>query len=195
MQPRQPLPPDGAKWADQLRGMADRPFLANSKWKEQQKRADRAGVHPDIVEFDRSMVKRMAELGVPMFCSEMMRSPERQNMLFDTGMSKATAGNSAHQYGCALDLIHSKKGWEMTRQQWLVVGQVGQDLIKQKGFAIVSLAWGGDWQFYDPAHWQVANWREVKGWYPWAEKPARVAWRKALATELATQPHGGTDYA
>lgn len=181
----QPLPPDQAKWGEQLKGMANRPFLSTAKWQEQQGRAVREGVHPDIIEFDRIMVKRLADLGVPMFAHEMVRTRERQDMLFDVGASKARAGESPHQYGCAVDLIHSVMGWGMTRQQWLVIGQIGQDLIKAKGFALVSLAWGGDWQFYDPAHWEVANWRERKDWFPWNSRPTRVAWSKKLASDLA----------
>ena len=160
----QPPPPT---YRQALAGLVDRPFLASQNWQEQQWRADREGAHPDILEFERVLIRRMAKLGVPMFASEVLRSPERQEDLFALGHSRARAGQSAHPYGCAVDIVHSVKGWKIDRKQWDLVGHVGREVIKQKGLALVSLAWGGDWSFYDPAHWEVKDWKMVRGNYPW----------------------------
>jgi len=147
--------------------MADKPFLASQRWQEQQWRANREGAHPDIIEFERVFIKRMSKLGVPMFAHEMVRTAERQDDLYALGNSRAKAGQSAHQYGCAVDIVHSTKAWGLSEKEWLLVGHVGKELITQKGLAIASLAWGGDWSFYDPAHWEIIDWRTEKEKFPW----------------------------
>lgn len=154
-------------FGDALRGMADRPFLKSQKWQDQQWRAVREGAHPDILEFERVMIKRMAKLGVPMFAHCVVRSLEQQAAEFAEGNSRAKPGNSPHNYGCAVDLVHSTKAWGLSEKEWLLIGHVGKELITQKGLAITSLAWGGDWKFYDPAHWELADWRVQKEGFPW----------------------------
>jgi hypothetical protein len=150
--------------------MADRPFLASQKWQQQQWRADRLGAHPDLLEFERVFIKRMAKLGVPMFASEIVRTPERQDDLYALGTTKAKAGESAHQFGCAVDIVHSVRGWDLSGKEWQLIGHVGREVATQRGF---KLQWGGDdpgvddafdW---DPAHWEILKWRKEKEHYPW----------------------------
>ncbi|GHA11869.1 hypothetical protein GCM10007989_02770 [Devosia pacifica] len=144
--------------------MADRPFLQSRKWLEQQWRADWTGSHPDVREFERLFIKRLVKIGVPMFTHECVRSNERQADLLALGHSKAGPGQSAHNFGCAIDLVHSTKAWGLSEKQWALIGHIGKELATQRGFEVV---WGGDWNFYDPAHWELANWRELKEQYPW----------------------------
>lgn len=145
-------------------------FLNSQKHQEQQWRANREGVHPDIIEFDKGLVKAMGKLGVPMFAAEMYRTPQRQDDMFALGLSRAKAGKGAHPYGCALDIVHSTEGWNIPKEAWLLIGHVGKELIQKKGLALVSLAWGGDWGFYDPAHWEIDGWQMLKDRYPWPPK-------------------------
>lgn len=148
--------------------MINRPFLADKHrvWNQQQ-RAVRDGAHPDILEFERVMVRRMGKMGIPVFAHCVVRSMEQQAKEFAQGDSKAKPGQSAHNYGCAIDLVHSTRAWNLSEKEWLVIGHIGKEVIKQSGLAIVSLAWGGDWKFYDPAHWEIQDWELVKGQYPW----------------------------
>lgn len=172
-----------------LRGMVDRPFLASHRHFEQQKRADRETAHPDIIEFERCMIKRMAKHGVPMFASEVIRSDERQAMLKEQGRSKAGPGQSPHQYGMAVDIVHGVKGWNLNGDQWRLVGHVGKELAIQKG---MKLVWGGDWSFYDPAHWEIAGWKAWQDQFPF---PRVLKWtpgwkkehHEALASLKAAQ--------
>lgn len=133
--------------------------LASIRWQEQRFSAHRDGAHPGIVEFEAAFIRRFHQLGVPMFCSELWRTPERQDELFRKQTSKAKAGQSPHNYGCAVDLVHSIHGWNLTDKEWEVVGHVGKELAKARG---LKLVWGGDWKFYDPAHWEIENWREIR---------------------------------
>ncbi|KKB09519.1 hypothetical protein VE26_06330 [Devosia chinhatensis] len=166
--------------------MVDRPFLQSQRYADQQKRAKLEGAHPDIVEFVRVLPKRMAKHGVPMFASEVWRSDERQNQLFEQGFSKARAGQGPHPFGCAADLVHGVRGWNLNRDQWRLVGHIGQELVTQKG---LNLVWGGNWpDFYDPAHWQVADWKVQAADFPFPriEKWERN-WKKRLEAALAQQ--------
>lgn len=151
--------------------MIDRSFLASERYKGQQTRAIRAGAHPDLLEFERVLVKRMAKLGIPMFAHCVMRDGEEQNLLFVTGRSKARAGQSPHQYGLAVDVVHGVKAWDLTRKQWDIVGHVGKEVAAQLG---VKVEWGGDWKFYDPAHWELADWRDIG-----------TSWRSSPLSKLA----------
>lgn len=144
-----------------------------------------------LLEFERLLVKRMARLGVPIFASEVLRSAERQADLYALGNSRARAGEGPHQYGCAVDLVHSVHGWSMDKTEWAIFGHVGKELAMQYGFKVT---WGGDFSsLYDPAHWEITDWREVKrlidadpSMWPTAEavylwKEADKAARKRLA--------------
>lgn len=169
--PQQSFPLDGGDvpddFASALRGMADRPFLASRNWQKQQERAERDGAHPDLLEFERLLIRRMAKIGVPMFAAEVLRSQERQNDLYALGVTKAKAGQGPHPYGCAADVVHSVRGWDLSRKQWSLIGHVGQELARQNG---LKIEWGGNWKFYDPSHWQVIGWKEQKENFPWPMK-------------------------
>lgn len=182
-QPDVPFPldePVSPHFAGALAGIVNREFLASQRYQEQQWRALEKGAHPDILEFKRVFIRRMAKLGVPMFASEVVRSPERQNDLYALGNSRAKGGQSPHQFGCAVDIVHSVKGWSMEPKAWALIGHVGKELITQKGLQVESLAWGGDWGFYDPAHWQIADWKADKVLYPWPDFPDHAAYRRSL---------------
>ncbi|MBB4952251.1 hypothetical protein H4S14_000293 [Agrobacterium vitis] len=151
-------PPDGEKYSAELRGMIDRSFIASDRHKGQHNRADRSRVHPEIVEFERVFIKRMAKLGVPMFAHCVYRSDTEQQRLYVRGNSRAKPGQSPHAYGFAVDLVHGTKAWDLTRKQWDLVGHVGKEVAASLGLHVV---WGGDWSFYDPAHWELAGWRSL----------------------------------
>lgn len=105
---------------------------------------------------------RMRALGVPMFPHCIWRSEAEQERLFKGGFTKVLYPHSAHNRGCAVDVIHSTKAWNLTESQWQIVGHVGRELAASKGWKLV---WGGDdpgvddafdW---DPAHWELERWR------------------------------------
>lgn len=141
-----------------LRDLIDKPFLNGERYRDQQLRAEAAGAHPHIVEFRAAFRRRLERVGIPMFAHEIWRDLDRQNDLFKAGHSKAKAGESPHNWGCAIDLVHSVHGWGLTEEHWKLIGHMGKELARQRGF---RLEWGGDWKFYDPAHWEVKGWREV----------------------------------
>lgn len=144
-----------------LRSIEDRSFLLSPKYREQSWRADWTNVDDRIQEFSTLLVRRMANLGVPMFVSEARRSAKRQRELKAKGFSKLT--NGPHMHGMAVDIIHSTKAWDISRKAWDLVGHVGKEIAVQKGY---KLTWGGDWSNpWDPAHWEIKDWRKEAA--PW----------------------------
>jgi hypothetical protein len=136
--------------------------------------------HPEIVIFWKAMFKHMKARGIPVRAFEFTRSMERQNELFDTGRTKARAGQSPHQIhtfrmeskdpitgvvlktykdcSAAVDIIHATRGWNLTKKEWDVVGAIGKEIARKRN---IDIEWGGDWQFYDPAHWQLKSWKTL----------------------------------
>lgn len=148
--------PQDATYGEGLKALRNSAMLDSPKWAEQQDRANRKGCHQDILAFERAFIARMQKLGVPMFCHTAQRTMDEQNAAFVRGVSRAKAGKSAHNYGCAVDIVHSVKAWDMTREQWALLGHIGKEIASGLG---ADIEWGGDWKFYDPAHWEVRGWK------------------------------------
>jgi len=63
-----------------------------------------------------------------------------------------------------VDIVHGVFAWELTPQEWQLLGKIGkqvawrlnQALPKERQFFV---DWGGDWKFYDPAHWEIRGWQ------------------------------------
>lgn len=145
-------------YASALRAVASGVFCKSEKYREQQWRADRRGAHPDILDFERLLIRRMRRLNVPMFAHCVMRSEEEQAVVRSRGLSRAGPGQSPHQYGLAVDIVHGMKAWDLDRKTWALVGHIGKEVAAQAG---IDVEWGGDWEFYDPAHWQLTNWKQL----------------------------------
>ena len=168
--PLRDFPPDveiGPAFHDHLHAMTDTAFLRSETYQRQQWRADRKGLHPALVEFEPLLVRRMASLGVPMFCHCAVRSQEAQLKAFADGVSRLRDG--PHMHGLAVDIVHGVKAWNLSRKQWDLVGHVGKELAAQRG---LKLEWGGNWRDpWDPAHWQVKGWQALTRGFPF-EPPA-----------------------
>lgn len=137
----------------------------------QQLRAIRDGAHPQIVEFEEALVKKMAAHGVPMWAHAVVRTKKQQEAAFAGGFSKARFGKSPHNFGCAVDLVHGLLAWGLDPKAWNIIGHIGKELALSKQIAIV---WGGDWKRkptdpvgWDPAHWELRDWKTLRTEYPW----------------------------
>lgn len=176
--------------APALRAIYAPEFLRTERYQEQQTRADRgrAGVRVDhmrddellagwglvdgrILLFEKKFQVRMRKLGVPMFAHCVLRSHAEQIRRYAEGNSKARAGESPHEYGLAIDLIHSIEAWQLPAESWALIGHVGKEVAAQNG---LKLVWGGDWKKpgstdligWDPAHWEVKDWRNYVPEFP-----------------------------
>lgn len=161
--PPMPEPVEVVDYRSAVRAMVDKVYVNSEGYREQQNRAVRRGAHPDILEFERKFVTRLYKLGVPFFAHAMVRTAEEQLAAFERGASKARPGQSPHNYGMAVDLVHCRIGWNLDRKSWDMIGHIGKEVAAQAG---LDLEWGGDWRFWDPAHWQVKGWKLLTGKYP-----------------------------
>lgn len=150
-----------------LRQLINKEFISSVRYREQQGRAVRVGAYVDpdtntapILEFEKALVADLRRRGVPMFAHCVMRDHMEQSRLHALGRSKAAAGLSPHQHGMAVDIIHGTRGWEIDRRSWAIIGHIGKEVAERIG---VQISWGGDWRFYDPAHWELAEWRHLAG--------------------------------
>ncbi len=119
----------------------------------------RDGTHPKIVEFYQKFNRELKNRGIPMYAFCFYRSAKRQNNLYAMGNTKAKAGDSPHNWGLAVDIVHTQRFWDLTPREWAVIGAIGKEVARRMK---LKVNWGGDWDFYDPAHWQLENWKEYR---------------------------------
>jgi hypothetical protein len=145
-------------------------FIKTPKYKEQQWRAYRLGAHPDIVAFTTTLVARAFKLGIPLMPHCIVRTVVEQNSAYARGVSW-TPGNKPYPHRAyAVDVIHGMFGWmdqPAIPHAWDVIGHLGKEVSISLG---IPTTWGGDWdgdgdssdeRKYDPAHFELANWREL----------------------------------
>ena len=109
---------------------------------------------------DRVMAE-MEILGHPVRVVEGYRSFERQAELYAQGrttpgevVTKAKPGESLHNYGCAVDFIFRKEGYNATPPLWETLGTIGEKH---------GLEWGGRWKgFVDKPHFQMTKGYKLK---------------------------------
>ncbi len=101
-----------------------------------------------------AFVKDAELFGLPIRITEGFRSFERQNELYAQGRTKsgnivtnAKGGQSNHNYGCAIDIVFRKLGYDASNDQWLALASIAE----RHGFE-----WGGDWnEFVDKPHFEM----------------------------------------
>lgn len=153
----EPLNPVPATYREALDGLTSKVFLRDQSYKRQQWRANRNGAHSDILDFERMFVRAMRKMDVPVFAHNMVRTSDEQDALYVKGVTKAKGGQSPHNYGCAVDIVHGLHAWDIPKKAWDLFGHVGKEVAHKAG---IKIEWGGDWSFYDPAHWELHPWRE-----------------------------------
>lgn len=107
---------------------------------------------------------------LPLIVFETLRSNERQNHLKEKGASRASSGQSPHNYGLACDFVIDTNFCDVRHREWngkmypdawdydspepkAAYDRLG-DLAKS-----IGLEWGGDWKFQDVPHVQMPSWK------------------------------------
>lgn len=144
-------------------GLARGKAFKDIKVREKQTNVQFEGVHEDIVRFWKGMYKACKARNIPVIAFEMLRSAERQDQLYKQGRSKVRGYLSPHQFGMAVDIVHATDYWQITKKQWDIIGSIGNEVARKNK---IKMDWGGratgKWKkFYDPAHWEIENWRSV----------------------------------
>lgn len=161
-------------YIEAARGLVDQRVNQSQKARDYRSMPPLEHVHADMATFARKFMKECADRGIPLRVFQGYRSPKEQQRMKDRGVSRAGPGQSPHQYGCAVDMIHVARAWEgMTREQWDVLGAIGKEVARRMG---IDVDWGGDWDFYDPAHWQLTDWKEWRAYHDQVGEKTYRAW-------------------
>jgi len=150
--------------------LVDLDATASKKYRDALLRVPTTGSHPDLVKWWQKFQAVLKQRGYPMFPVEWVRGGTRQNQLQKEGFSRARAGQSPHNFGCAVDIVHVYHGWNIhngedddgpeARAKWAIIGTLGKEVARKMN---LNLTWGGDFpNFYDPAHWELSDWREYR---------------------------------
>lgn len=101
---------------------------------------------------------------IPLYVHCAWRGRAEQDAAVKRGVSKTLWPYSAHNVGAAVDVVHGVYHWDMTPLEWRFIHKLGLRCLDTLNSTLpvknrLSLEWGGDWSFYDPAHWQVSGYR------------------------------------
>lgn len=132
-------------------------FLTSDKYLRQHQRADWQQTDPRIQIFAAQFCETFRRKQIPLYVHSAFRTEAQQNAMVSKGTSKAKWPRAPHAQGKAVDIVHAAYHWNLTSNEWALLGKVGKELAHRLG---LQLTWGGDWNFYDPAHWELSDWRD-----------------------------------
>jgi len=106
-----------------------------------------------------AFIKAADDAGIDLLVTSTYRDNESQNALYAQGrtasgriVTNAKAGQSFHNYRCAVDvvpLVNGKPVWDTTYQVWQTIGKLGKE---------AGLEWAGDWKsFKEMPHFQYTG--------------------------------------
>lgn len=141
-----------------LRVIQDPEFMRSEKHQAQHWRPNREGADARIRVFENRLITKLQKLKVPMYCHCMVRTVADQRAAFVQGNSKNDGSRPYPHMAWAIDVVHGVMQWDLTRESWALIGHIGKEVAKAESIPIV---WGGDFKsIYDPAHWELKNWRD-----------------------------------
>lgn len=111
-------------------------------------------------------IKALKKEQVPFYVHSAFRTSAEQAQLVAKGVSKTPYPKAAHCQGKAIDLVHGRYAWALSNDEWALIGLIGKQVADQLNSKLrsadrFSITWGGDWRFYDPAHWEIADWQSL----------------------------------
>jgi hypothetical protein len=143
---------------------ASRDYFNSEPYMRQWDRANWYGSRPEIRRFTYVFLRALRARGIPFYPHTVFRSLEEQAALRDAGFSKVAVG--PHQSGSAVDLVHSWRHWNVPREAFLFIGLLGEQVASGMNLGTgmdgrpLKIEWGGRFRsLYDPAHWQLSDWR------------------------------------
>lgn len=157
-------PRDGFVW-DVPQRLSAPNFILTEHHIGQGERADWQHVDRRLMRWAAVFVELARKRGIPLYVHTAFRTEAEQAKVNSAGNSKAAYPRSAHNIGEAVDVVHGVYHWTMTRQEWAllhVLGLRALDLVNRdlKKVDKLQLVWGGSFKsLYDPAHWEIADYR------------------------------------
>lgn len=157
-------PSDGPLWEAPERLKAPH-FILSDGHIRQWDRADWQHVDKRLMRWSAVFIELARKRGIPLYVHTALRTEAEQAKVNSQGNSKAFYPRSAHNIGEAVDIVHGVFHWTLTRQEWqllYVLGLRALDLVNRdlKKIDQLQLTWGGTFKtLYDPAHWEIMDYR------------------------------------
>lgn len=146
--------------------------------------------HPSVRDFTLRVLNELHRYQVPLRCFNIYRGKAAQNEAFANGNSRARWGQSPHNFGLATDLIHATEGWgqgtpsTMPRVAWEAIHVIAAEVARRMDLPI---KWGGHFHnLWDPAHFELTNWRDLTNWQ--AERVNDMDRVNRWANEVQSKP-------
>lgn len=141
-----------------------RDFFTQRYYLRLHERADYRDAPMELRLFVWKYMRALRARGLPFYVHTCWRDPADQQRLVDKGYSKVRSG--AHQRSCAVDIVSAIDHWDIPEELWHYVGTLGESVARGLHLGqgldgeTLKIEWGGRWSFYDPAHWQLSDWRK-----------------------------------
>lgn len=132
-------------------------YMTSDRYLRQHTRADWQQVDPRIELFAAKFIETFRKRQIPLYTHTAFRTKEVQSEMVAKGTSKAVWPRASHPNGKAVDIVHAAYHWNLTPDEWKLFGKIGKELAHKMA---IDVTWGGDWSFYDPAHWELSDWRD-----------------------------------
>lgn len=155
-------------------------------------KADWQNADPRLQRWAALYIELARKRGVPLYVHCAFRTEAEQVTAFNAGHSKTRYPHSAHNTAQAVDIVHGVFQWDLTRSEWayldvlarLALDRLNSTLDKPRK---LSLVWGGSWSFYDPAHYEITDYRGRIARLP-VGSPVRKTPRGILASVKLPDP-------
>lgn len=157
-------PQDGFIW-DVPKRLSAPHFILSDAHIRQWDCADWQQVDLRLMRWSAVFIELARKRGIPLYVHCAMRTEAEQAKVNAAGNSKVPYPRSAHNIGEAVDIVHGVFHWTLTEREWAmlhVLGLRALDLVNRdlKKIDKLHLAWGGHFKtLYDPAHWEITDYR------------------------------------
>ena len=150
---------DGPQWIAPKRIAAGPTFMTSDMMLRYHQRANWNNTDSKIQLFAAYLIEALRRRNIPMYAHTAFRDELTQNKHKANGTSRLSYPEAPHCKGKAVDIVHGKYHWGLTRQEWAMIGKIGKDIAQKLN---LDITWGGDWKFYDPAHWELKGWKAAE---------------------------------
>lgn len=157
----------GAAWSVYPRLQMPSYYIDRLRLERHDQAAEWRGVDGFLARFAGELIAEFEKRDIPLWVHTAYRQKSDQDAAVRQGNSQTPWPQAAHCQGFAVDIVHGRYAWEMTRREWETVGYVGK-LVWERLAAQLPVdrrpvcVWGGDWaSLWDPAHWEIGGWRSM----------------------------------
>lgn len=177
--------PDPVGWDAPARLKAPLHFRSES-YMRQVRVADWSDCDPRLVVWAAVFQQMARKRDIPLYVHTALRSRSVQDRLRAEGRSRATYPRSAHNIGEAVDVVHGVYHWDMNAQEWRLLHALGLLALDRVNTYLrkdhkLSLTWGGTFRsLYDPAHWEITDFRSRIRELPEPDAPVRYTPDQAI---------------